>query len=202
VIDGTYTPTAGTVTVGTSTIDFSNASTQTIPATFYATLSNSGNGSRTLASSGIVNISTGFSPTSGTTTITGSTIQYSNTSSNTLIAFTTNVANNQYNNLIISGSGSTWSLGSGYNMGIENDFSMTNGTFRVCNNATANTMTVGGNFNLSGGSIFQLITVGTSGAGATVAVTGNTTTSGTSSIAMETTSNTNGVAIFQTTDYR
>lgn len=203
-IYGTYSPSSGTITVSTSTVDFAGTAGQTIPASFYNNITNSTNTNRTLASSGTININGLFTPTTATTTITGSTIQYSGTGSYTLGSFTTNVASRQYNNLILSGSGS-WSLGSGFNLGVNGNFSMTGtGTFSVCNNATANTMTVDGNFALSGSpSTFQLLTNTTNGAAATVTVTGNTTTSGTSTINLETVNNTNvsGIGIFQTTDF-
>lgn len=181
VIDGTYTPTTAAVTVGTSTIDFSNTGVQTMPATFYYNVTNSGNGDRTWASSGTIDINAGFTPTTATNTITGSTLTYSSTAATTYTmgSFTTNIANRQYNNLIlVGGASSIWQLGSGFNLGVAGDFSLTGlGTLNVCANATANTMTVDGNFTL-GTSSGKVNIASSSGAG-TLNVTGTLTQNGT-----------------------
>ncbi|MBY0485619.1 MAG: hypothetical protein K2P85_00270, partial [Flavobacteriaceae bacterium] len=184
VVDGVYSPTTNTVTVGTSTIDFSSASSQTIPATFYYNLTNSGNGTRTWASSGIIDINAAFSPTTAVNTITGSTLRYSSTAASTFTmgSFTTNVTNRQYNNLIMVGGASTiWQLGSGFNLGLTGDYSITgSGTFNICPNATANTMNIDGNFTV-GTSAGKVNVTSSSGAG-TLNVTGNFIQSGTGTI--------------------
>lgn len=146
-----YTPAVN----ASSVFDFTSGGTQTIPAFFYGQLNNTGNGLRTLASSGIIDISQGFTPTTSTTTISGSTIRYSNTSATTwnLTSFTTNVASRQYNNLIFAGGASTvWSIASGLTIGVNGDLTLTSGSLSI-GAATAGTLNVDGTTNLSGGTL-------------------------------------------------
>ncbi|OYU82827.1 MAG: hypothetical protein CFE24_14000, partial [Flavobacterium sp. BFFFF2] len=193
VIDGVYTPTSGAVTIGTSTIDFSSASSQTMPATFYYNVTNSGNGTRTWANTGIIDINAGFAPTTATNTITGSTLRYSSTAASTtfnMSSFTTNVANTQYNNLIFGGASTTgWALASGFNLGVAGDLSITgSGTFYVSNNTTpnTNTATVGGNVSVSSGTI---IVSNSTGTGSLNVTGGVTMTGGTINVVTATTGN-------------
>ena len=84
-----------TIASGT-TVDYGSSSAQTAAAVNYGNLTNTGNGNRTLASSGTIGIASTFTPGSGTFTITGSTVNFNGTGAQTVNAFT-------YNNLTISG---------------------------------------------------------------------------------------------------
>jgi len=182
-IDGLYSPTTATVTIGTSTIDFSSASTQTMPATSYYAVTNSGNGNRTWASSGITDINFTFAQSTAINTINGSTIRYSSTTSttHTLSNFTTEFtspARNYFNLILVGGASTIWTPGVGFNLGVKNDFSLIgSGTLNICSNATANTMSVDGNFLLGTGS--GNVNVASSSGAGTLNVTGNLTHSGT-----------------------
>ncbi|PWA03898.1 hypothetical protein, partial [Flavobacterium psychrotolerans] len=164
-----------------SIFNFSSAGTQTVPAFFYGQLNNTGNGARTWASSGIIDINRGFTPTTALNTITGSTIRYSDTSATTwtLSSFTTNVASRQYNNLELVGGASTlWKLASGFNLGCAGNFDVSGaGTFTVATNATANTMTVDGNLTLSGSGNIIIANTATAALVNSITVTGNTSIS-------------------------
>ncbi|MFO0362150.1 MAG: MopE-related protein, partial [Flavobacteriales bacterium] len=154
VIDGTYTPTTGVVSAGTSTIDFSSASAQNFPATNYYDVTNTGNGNRTWASSGVITINNTFAPGTGIHTIAGSTVTYNSTAASTftLDSFTTTVANRQYNNLnLTGGAGTNWELAAGFNMGVAGNLNITTaGRLTVCNQTTANTLTIDGDLSVSG----------------------------------------------------
>lgn len=184
-IDGTYTPTTGTVTIGTSTIDFTNTSlvsNQPIPATFYYNLTNSGNGNRIWANSGIIDVNNSFGPGTGTHTITGSTFRYSSQQNvvYNMTSFTTNVAGRSYNNLILAGNNgfpTTFDPG-GSAIGVAGDLTITSGTLRM-SSATfgAGTVSVDGTLLVNGGT---LNTCGTVGSNGTVNLYGNLSmTSGT-----------------------
>lgn len=161
-----YTPSVNAASI----FNFSSASAQSIPAFFYGQLNNSGNGNRTWASSGIIDIGQGFSPGSGTHTITGSTVRYSHTAATswTLTNFTTNVAGRQYNNLEFAGGASTtWEPGAGFNPGVAGTLTVSGGTLRIANTTTSNTLTVDGNTTITSGTI-QVV-----GSSATAGITGN-----------------------------
>lgn len=94
-------PAFATKNIGsTTTVDYISSSAQTIVAANYGNLSNSGNGNRTLASSGTVGIAGSFSTGSGTYTVTGSTVNFNGSSIQTVPAMT-------YNNLTISNAAGT-----------------------------------------------------------------------------------------------
>ena len=150
----TFSSTATTpVVVNTDTFNFSSASSQTVPAFYYGRL-NLGTGPRTWASSGIIDINQGFTPTSGTNTITGSTIRYSSTLSGWILSsFTTNFSGYQYYNLIFSGSGS-WSMNN-LALKVKNDLTVSAGTL-ILNGSSSNSnavFIVDGKVTLSGGTI-------------------------------------------------
>ncbi|MEN9522035.1 MAG: hypothetical protein RL065_412, partial [Bacteroidota bacterium] len=155
-INGAYSPTSGTITVGTSTVDFAGAAGQVIPASYYYSITNSSATDRTWASSGIINIKNTFSPTSAINTITGSTIQYSAASTNfTLSSFTTNVSSRLYNNLIIGEASSSafFSPASGNNIGVAGNLTILGSTLNIGYSTTASTMTVDGDVTVTGGSL-------------------------------------------------
>jgi hypothetical protein len=140
-----------TNTLSGLTVDYTSASAQTISAVNYGNLSNSGNGNRTLASSGTIGISGTFTKGSGTYTVTGSTVNYSGAGQT--------VAQITYNHLTLSGSGTVTMTGV---TAVNGDFTASGGTIN------APLTSVGGNILVSGG------TVTTSG---NLAVTGSTTVS-------------------------
>ncbi|HRG57489.1 MAG TPA: T9SS type A sorting domain-containing protein [Bacteroidia bacterium] len=169
-----YTP----VVNASSIFDFTSASAQTIPAFYYGQLNNSGNGNRTWANSGIIDIAQGFNPTTATNTITGSTIRYSNTSATTwsLSSFTTNVANRLYHNLEFVGGASTiWQEATAYNFGITGNLTLSGlGRLNAHANAGTITWTVDGNLIINGGGN---LTISNSGGTATFNVIGNSNVS-------------------------
>lgn len=196
-IAGTYAPTSAAVTVGTSTIDFTSASSQPIPATSYYNVANSGNGDRVWANSGNIDIGNTFTPGSGTHTITGSTVRYVSAASSTytLTGFTTNAAPAHYNNLVINAVGSTFNLTSGLTIRTVGDFTLSGGTLNLNPNAAAGGLTVGGNMTHSGGAI----NINTSTNTGTLSVTGNAALSSTLVVATTGTGNFNvGGSVTQT----
>jgi hypothetical protein len=89
----------GTVTLGaTSTVDYTGTGAQTVAAQNYGNLTSSSSGTRTLAGSGTVGIAGTFTPGSNSYTITGSTIDFNGTGSQTIPSF-------NYNNLTSSSTG-------------------------------------------------------------------------------------------------
>ena len=171
-VSGSYSVTAtGTLSVSTTgnTVNFSSASSQTIPAFVYNNITNTGNGARTLASAGSIQIlGTIFTPGSGAYTVTGSTVDYSNATGFTIPTLTPASTNN-YNNLTISGAGA---FAQGASLTLGGNYSQTAGTYTVTSGASALTLTVGGNFTQSAGTFN--VTGSVASAGATVTVTGAT----------------------------
>ncbi|MFA6470970.1 MAG: G8 domain-containing protein [Candidatus Latescibacterota bacterium] len=103
-------PAFATNTIGsTTTVDYASTAAQTIAAVNYGNLTNSGNGNRTLASSGTIGIAGAFTPGTGTYTVTGSTVSY-NGSSQTIAALT-------YNNLTTIQSSGNAALGGAATVG-------------------------------------------------------------------------------------
>lgn len=113
-IAGVFIPGNNSYTITGSTIDFTSAGAQTIPAAVYNNLSNSGNGNRTLASSDTIRIAGTFTPGSGTYTTTGSTVEFTGSGTQTIPAV-------GYHNLVSSGGGSR-TLSSSGTIGIAGGF--------------------------------------------------------------------------------
>jgi hypothetical protein len=97
-IAGTFTPDANSYTNTGSTIEFNGSGTQTIPVFNYFNLSSSGSGARILDNSGEIGIAGTFTPGTNSYTITGSTINFNGTGTQTIPAF-------NYNNLKSSNTG-------------------------------------------------------------------------------------------------
>jgi hypothetical protein len=179
-IAGTYTPTTGAVTVGTSVLNF-NGNNQTIPASSYYSITNtSGTGTRTLASSGTISIAGSFTPGALTYTVDNSTVQYTNTTGGTLTAFTVattpaNPLGRQYHNLSFTGNGS-WALSDGMTLAIAGNLSVGNtGSFKVSNASSGtNNLVVDGNFTHTAGSFYVCYAAGS----ANMTVNGNFSTVG------------------------
>ncbi len=130
------------------------------------------------------------------TLVNTSTIEYTAASGTQTIS-----ARSDYANLTVSGAGTFTFAGTTTLTGI---YTQSAGTATLVPSGTsAFTLSIGGDFILSGAGIFNLLSSTSNGAAATVTVTGNTTTSGTSGIYMETVNNSNssGIAIFQTTKF-
>ena len=185
-IAGTYTPPSGAVTVSTSTINFSSASSQPFPATLYYNVTNTGNGARVWANSGNIQIAGLFTPSTGLNTITGSTVVYNATSGTpwTVPAVTnTSSPGKDYNNVTFSASSQTFNQAS--NIATVGDFTITTGTYNI-SNATPYTLTVGGNFANNGAAMFAV--ANTTAAG-TLTIIGNYSQSaGTTNVSYGTTS--------------
>ena len=109
-----FTPGTNSYTIAGSTLDFNGSGSQTIPAFNYNNLTSSGSGSRTLASSGSIGVAGTFTPGTNSFTITGSTIDFNGSGSQTIPAF-------NYNNLTSSSTGTRILASSGI-IGIANTF--------------------------------------------------------------------------------
>jgi hypothetical protein len=97
-IAGTFTKGTNSYTITGSTINFNGSASQTIPAFNYNNLTSSSSGGRTLASSGTIGVAGIFTPGSNSYTITGSTIDFNGSGSQTVAAL-------DYDNLTLSASG-------------------------------------------------------------------------------------------------
>ena len=198
-ISGTYTPGVGTFTVTSNTINFNGTDGQTIPAGTYNILTSSNN-TRTLAN-GVIKIASTFTPGSSNYTIGTSTVEFNGSSAQTIPVLSVASGGNYYN-LTYSGSSTGTLAGS---MTVAGNFVQSAGTFQITSSSVSSAITINvtGNATLSNAAILKLLNSTTNGAAATVTVTGNTTTSGTSSINLESVDNTNasGKGIFQTIDF-
>lgn len=94
-ITGTFTVGSGTYTTTNSTINFSSASSQTIPAFNYYNLASSSAGARTLASSGTIFVAGTFTAGANAYTVTGSTMNFNSGADQVIPDFT-------YNNLSVT----------------------------------------------------------------------------------------------------
>jgi hypothetical protein len=216
-VSGTFAVTTtgvGSYTNTSNTVNFSSASMQTIPALAYRNITNTGNGNRTLASSGNISIANLFTLGSGTYTVTGSTVIYNSTSLTTysLSTFT-------YNNLVITaGANPDYLIATGNTVTVLGNFQLNSGFFAVSNDVSGtSTLNITGDCNIAGGifevsfySALGVLNIGgnlnISGSGAmyviddtgapstTVTVNGNVSIAGTGSISLEGTSSTTGVA--------
>ncbi len=121
---------AGTLTVGTntytvtgSTLDYNGSGAQTVIAFNYNNLTSSSTGIRTLASSGTIGIAGAFSPGTNAYTITGSTINFNGTGTQTIPAF-------NYNNLTSSSTGAR-TLASSGTIGVAGTLTVGTNTYTV-----------------------------------------------------------------------
>lgn len=150
-IAGTFTPGTNTYTNTGSTIDFNGTGAQTIPAFSYNNLTSSSTGVRTLASSGTIFISGVFTPGTNAYTVSGSTVNFSGTGSQTIPAF-------NYFNLTSSLSGSRTLASTGtigvagtFTPGVLNSYTITGSTINY-NGTGSQTITVFNYFNLASSS--------------------------------------------------
>ncbi len=172
-ISGTFTPSAtfssGNYITTNNTVAFNGSSSQTIPAFTYNNLTSSSSGARTLSSSGTIAINGTFTTGTNVYTIGTSTVQFNTASANIPVTSVSSGAN--YYNMIVAGGTRTF-VG---NITIGNNLIVTGGTLQV-NNATANTITVNGNYSQSAGTLDM--NAGTSGA-STLSIKGNFSMTGT-----------------------
>jgi hypothetical protein len=121
-IAGSFTPGTNPYTILGSTVEFNGSGNQTIPAFNYYNLQiDSMSGTKTLASSGTIAISSGFTPGTNTYVVTGSTIDFNGSSAQSIPAFT-------YYNLTPSNS-SSLTLPSSGEVGIAGTFTPGSATY-------------------------------------------------------------------------
>ena len=160
----------GTVTCGSTTITSGNGGTvsyngpvgqnQNVCAGNYGNLT-LGNSDHTLAATGTIGIAGTFTPGSGTTTVTGSTVNFNRTSAQNIPAFT-------FNNLTVSGGGTSTMQG---NVTANGTLTLSGGTLAT----GGNVLTANGPLTLTAGTL----SVGTGSVTAAGTVTcGSTITSG------------------------
>jgi hypothetical protein len=179
-----------TISPSTSTVNFSSASTQTIPAFIYNSITNTGNGTRTLAN-GTILIAGTFTPGSGNYTIGTSTVEFNGSSAQTIPVIPTASGGNYYN-LTYSGS----SIGTiGGSMTVVRDLSVTGGTLLI-NNATSYTLTIQRNLLMSGANSAK-IDFNSGGSGTSIInLAGNLDISGTGNALVTSGNVLNGTIIF------
>jgi hypothetical protein len=173
-LDGTFTN-SGTNAFGAGTVDFSSTSAQAIKATTYGTLTNSGNGDRTWASSGTIVVNNSFTASTGSNTVNGSTLKLASTAAGTTTfnTITTEFAGRSFYNLELVGApGTTWQPASGFNLGVAGNLDITGaGTLVVCSNVTPNSVSIDGSLNIGAGSVILSNNIGAG----TLSIGGNTT---------------------------
>mgnify|MGYP001571542936 FL=1 len=161
-IAGTFTHGSNSYTNTGSTIHFNGSSSQTIPAFNYNNLTSSSTGTRTLASSGTIGVAAAFTKGTNSYTTTSSTIDYNGTGSQNVTDFT-------YNNLTVSGIGTTTLLANtavNGNLTLSGTTSLSDGGFQIVGNA-------GGTMTMAAGTTLTLGTVATATVFPTVYITGN-----------------------------
>ncbi len=138
----------GTYANTDNTINFSGVGMQTIPAFSYYNITNTGNGNRTLATNGEVNIAGTFATGTGTYTTTGSTVNHSATIGTIFLE-----SFNYYNIIMSSTTNALFSIGVGNTMSVANDFTLSGECSFEVNNTTGNiNLSVGNDLNISNGS--------------------------------------------------
>lgn len=164
-IEGSFAPGSNSYIITGSTIEFLGSTVQSIPAFNYNHLTSSGSGDRILASSGTIGIAGTFTPGTNTYTVTGSTINFNGTGSQTIPAFT-------YNALMSSSTGARTLSSSGT---IEIEASFTPGANSYT--TTGSTVSFAGTAAQSMGAFtYDNLTIGGSGS---KTATGNITVNGT-----------------------
>ncbi|MFA6455220.1 MAG: hypothetical protein WCW40_00250, partial [Bacteroidota bacterium] len=146
----TGTATADASANGT-TVDYNGSGPQSILAFNYYNLTSSSSGARTLASSGTIGVAGTFTKGSNLYTVTGSTIDYNGTGAQNVIDFT-------YNNLTISGTGTSTLLGTAT---VAGDLTISGGTFDLTSFA-ANRTSPGGTLTIAAICTLRIGGVGTS----------------------------------------
>lgn len=164
---------SGTKSLSSGTVDFSSASSQTISAANYGSITNTGNGPRTLASSGNIDIASAFTPGDGTYTVTGSTVKFSASSGTTTITPPTVASGNSFNALQITGAGTFAIVSTASSpLSLASSLSVSAGTFNLNTTASAKTFNIGA-LTVSGGTFNGSTSTGKP----TINVSGNMTLS-------------------------
>jgi hypothetical protein len=162
----------GTITVSVTgnTVNFSSASSQTIPAFFYLNITNTGNGPRTLASTGTIQLRGTLTPGSGLYTNTGSTVSYIATSGTVNVNLPSVSSGNSYNILTINGAAGTFQIDAAAvsPINLATTLNVTAGTFNLNTTATDKTFNIG-TLNVNGGTLNSVTGTGLP----TVNVSGN-----------------------------
>ncbi len=176
-VGGTFTATASNYTAAVSgnTFNFGSGSAQTVPAFFYNNITNTGNGARTLASSGVIDIAGTFTPGTGTYTVTGSSVRYSSTTAGTIT-----LPGFSYNNLEVApGTGVTYAQATVTTTNVAGNFVHSGAGTYIAQNGGAGSsqLLVTGTFTLNGGGTFISGAGASSGSGAFVTITGASTIS-------------------------
>ncbi|MFZ4620522.1 MAG: beta strand repeat-containing protein [Bacteroidota bacterium] len=172
-IAGAFTPGANSFTVTNSTVNFNGGAAQAIPAFNYNNLTSSSTGARTLANSGTIGVAGTFTKGTNSYTVTGSTVDYNSSSSQTITSFT-------YNNLTLtSGVAVTKVLGGAVtvngNLTVNANNSLNDAGFQITGNA-------GGTLSLAAGTTLTLGTVGTATTFPTAFINANITLNSTSTV--------------------
>lgn len=179
-IAGVFTAGAtNSFTTVNSTVDFNGSGAQTIPAFDYGNLTSSSTGARTLAATDTIKITGTFTPGSNAYTITGSTINYNGSGSQTIAAF-------NYNNLYSSSSGAR-TLASSGTIGIAGVLSKGTNTYTITGstidyNGTGAQTVIAMNYNnltISGSRTANSVTLASSG---TIGIAGALTSTATFSV--------------------
>lgn len=119
---------ANSIIAAGTTVNYKSNLSQTVAAVNYGNLTNTGNGPRTL--SGVIGVKGTFSPSTGTNTITGSTIIFNGITAQTIPAF-------NYHNLSVTNSGANITLpNSAGNIGIAGAFTPAGTSFGTITNST------------------------------------------------------------------
>jgi hypothetical protein len=105
-VASSFVPGTNAYTVTGSTVNFNGTIAETVPAFNYYNLTSSSSGSRTLASSGTVGVAAAFTPGTNAYTVTGSTVNFNGTITQTVPAF-------NYYNLTSSSTGARTLASSG-----------------------------------------------------------------------------------------
>ncbi|MFA4917250.1 MAG: hypothetical protein WC560_11360, partial [Syntrophales bacterium] len=122
-IGGSVSVNGGTFTAGTGTVEWYASGAQTIPALNYNNLTSSSSGARILASSGTIGVAGTFTPGTNVYTVTGSTVDFNGSGSQTIPAL-------DYNNLTSSSSGAR-TLASSGTIGVAGTFTPGTNTYTV-----------------------------------------------------------------------
>ncbi|NUN70291.1 MAG: hypothetical protein HUU02_11325 [Bacteroidetes bacterium] len=122
-IAGTFTPGTNSYTITGSTVEFNGSSSQTIPDFDFNNLTSSSTGARVLVNGGTIGIAGTFTPGTNSYTITGNTVDFNGSSSQTIPDF-------DFNNLTSSSSGARV-LVNGGTIGIAGTFTKGTNSYTV-----------------------------------------------------------------------
>jgi hypothetical protein len=122
-VAGAFAPGTNTYTITGSTINFNGTGGQTIPAFAYNNLTSSSTGARTLAGAGLIGVAAAFTPGTNAYTVTGSTIDFNDTGTQTIPAF-------NYNHLTSSNTGAR-TLANAGTIGVFGNFTAGSNTYTI-----------------------------------------------------------------------